>query len=100
VGWGLPDRGLRRTWQGVLTTPVTEEARRVEVALGPAMAALRWLHNTSEEKKTCAWGHRRREGRCAGGVYAEVGPPGTVGSGGKCPPGKGGALGERRMKVV
>jgi hypothetical protein len=36
------------------------------------MAALRWLHSTREEK-TCVWGRRRREGRCAGGAYAEEG---------------------------
>jgi hypothetical protein len=72
------------------------EARRVEVALGPAMAALRRLHRTCEVKKTCAWRRRRREGRCNGGAYAKEGPPGTTGNGGEWPPGEGGALGERR----
>jgi hypothetical protein len=35
-----------------------ERSSKGEVALGPAMAALRWLHNTCEEK-TYAWGHER-----------------------------------------
>jgi succinate dehydrogenase/fumarate reductase-like Fe-S protein len=81
VGWIQPGRGLRWTWQGVLTASLMGEARRVEVALGPAMAALRWLHRMCEVKKTCAWRRRCREGHCNGGVYAEEGPPGTAGSG-------------------
>jgi hypothetical protein len=32
-----------------------------EVALGPAMEALRWLHNTREEEKACAWERCRTE---------------------------------------
>jgi hypothetical protein len=34
-----------------------------EVALGPVMAALRWLHSTREEEKACTWGRGHREGR-------------------------------------
>jgi hypothetical protein len=74
----------------VLTAPVTGEARRVEVALGPVMAALQWLRNT-REKKICVWGRGHRKGCCDGGAYAEEMPSGTAGSGGEWPPGEGGA---------
>jgi hypothetical protein len=43
VGWVQPGRGLCRTWQGVLTTPLTGEARSGRRCWASVRAFRRWL---------------------------------------------------------